>query len=39
MSMEGEVETKDVNVMQNSIAPKDTEVDETKIETPTGGEI
>jgi hypothetical protein len=39
MPMEGEVETKDVNVMQNSIAPKDTEVDETKIETPTGGEI
>jgi len=39
MPMEGEVETKDVNVMQNSIAPKDNEVDETKIETPTGGEI
>ena len=39
MPMEGEVETKDVNVMQNSIAPKDNEVDETKIETPKGGEI
>jgi len=39
MPMEGEVETKDVNVMQNSIAPKDNEVDETKIETPTSGEI